>query len=82
MAALTKVFSWYLLPNSKSDGAETLWKASGQHRDLENGLVLISKMAIMAAVLKIFKSHMLQNGKFDWAYHDGRHWGFKEIQNW
>ena len=27
--------SCYLLPNSKSDGAETWWKASGQHGDLE-----------------------------------------------
>ena len=35
MVAILKVFSCYLLPNSKSDGAETLWKASGQHGDLE-----------------------------------------------
>ena len=35
MAAILKVFSCYLLPNSKSDGVETWWKASGQHGDLE-----------------------------------------------
>ena len=35
MAAILKVFSCYLLPNSKSDGADTWWKASAQHRDLE-----------------------------------------------
>ena len=35
MAAILKVFSSYLLLNSKSDRAETWWKASGQHGDLE-----------------------------------------------
>ena len=35
MAAILKVFSCYLLPNSKLDGVETWWKASGQHGDLE-----------------------------------------------
>ena len=35
MAAILKIFSCYLLPNCKSDGAETWWKASGQHGDLE-----------------------------------------------
>ena len=35
MAAILKVFIGYLLPNSKSDGAETCWKALGQHGDLE-----------------------------------------------
>ena len=35
MAAILKVFNCYLLPNSKSDGAETWWKVSGQHGDLE-----------------------------------------------
>ena len=35
MAAILKVISCYLLPNSKLDGAETWWKASGQHGDLE-----------------------------------------------
>ena len=29
-AAILKVFSCYLLPNSRSDRAETWWKASGQ----------------------------------------------------
>ena len=35
MAAILKVFNCYLIPNSKSDRVETLWKASGQHGDLE-----------------------------------------------
>ena len=35
MAAILEVFSCYLLPTSKSDKAETWWKASGQHGDLE-----------------------------------------------
>ena len=35
MAAILKVFSCYLLPNNKSDGAETWWKASAQHGDIE-----------------------------------------------
>ena len=35
MVAILKVFNGYLLPNHKSDGAETQWKASGQHGDLE-----------------------------------------------
>ena len=34
-----------------SDGAETWWKASGQHGDLE--------------LLKCFKSHLLLKGKSD-----------------
>ena len=33
--AILKVFNCYLLPNRKSDGVETQWKASGQHGDLE-----------------------------------------------
>ena len=33
--AILKVFNCYLLLYSKSDGAETLWKTSGQHEDLE-----------------------------------------------
>ena len=35
MAAILKVFSCYLLPNNKSDRAETWWKALGQNGDLE-----------------------------------------------
>ena len=35
MAAILKVFICYLLPNSKSDGAEPWWKASGWDGDLE-----------------------------------------------
>ena len=35
MEASLKVFYGYLLPNLKSDGAETLWNASGQHGDFE-----------------------------------------------
>ena len=33
--AILKVFNCYLLPSSKSDGAKTWWKASGQHGDLD-----------------------------------------------
>ena len=35
MVAILKVFNCYLLQHSKSDGAETWWKASRQHRDIE-----------------------------------------------
>ena len=35
IVTILKVFSCYLLLNHKSDGAETLWKALGQHGDLE-----------------------------------------------
>ena len=68
-AAILKVFSFYLLPNDRLDGAETLWKALGQLGDLE--------------LLKWFRSNIqdghhgshlenLQitsapNGKTDWA---------------
>ena len=34
MAAILQVFNCYLLPNRKSDGAET-WNNMGQHGDLE-----------------------------------------------
>ena len=33
--AILKVFNCYLVPNNKSFGAETWWKASGQHGHLE-----------------------------------------------
>ena len=33
--AVLKVLSCYLLSKHKSDGAETWWKASGQHGELE-----------------------------------------------
>ena len=57
-------------PNCKSDGTETWWKASGQHGDLEllEWFILISKMATMAAILKIFKSYLLPNRKSDWPW--------------
>ena len=35
MEAIWKVFNCYLLQNCKRDGAETWWKASGYHGDLE-----------------------------------------------
>ena len=35
MVAILKVFSCYLLQNHKLDGAETWWKALGQHGYLE-----------------------------------------------
>ena len=34
-ATILKVFNGYLLPNGKSNGAETWWKVSGQHGNLE-----------------------------------------------
>ena len=74
MAAILKVFSCYLLPNSKSEGAKTWWKASGQHGDLE--------------LLKLFHSGIqdghhgscLENLQItsvpEWlSLNDGRHWG-------
>ena len=65
--AMLKVFDCYLLPNRKWDGAEIRWKAFGQHGDSEllKGSVLISKIATMAAILKIFKPHLLPNGNSD-----------------
>ena len=35
MTAILKVFNCYLPPKCKWDGAETWWKAFGQHGDLE-----------------------------------------------
>ena len=36
IATILKVFNFYMLPNGMLDGAETWWKASGQHDgDLE-----------------------------------------------
>ena len=35
MVAILKVFSSYLLMNSKTNGAKTWWSTSGQHGDLE-----------------------------------------------
>ena len=35
MSAILKVFNCYLLPNRELDGAETWWKALGQHGYLE-----------------------------------------------
>ena len=35
MAAILKVCYCYMLPNSKSDGQETWWKASGKDGDLK-----------------------------------------------
>ena len=67
MAAILKVFNCYLLPNRKLDGVETWWKASGQHGDLELLEWFSSDIqdAIMAPILKVFKSHLLQNGMSD-----------------
>ena len=67
MAATLKVFNCYLLPNSKSDRAETWWKASGQHGNFEFLKWFHSdiQMATMAAILKFFKSHVLPNVKSD-----------------
>ena len=35
MLSILKIFKWHLLPNRKSDWAETWWEASEQHRDSE-----------------------------------------------
>ena len=35
MVAILKIFHCYLLPNGKSDWAETCWKSLEQHVDLE-----------------------------------------------
>ena len=63
-AAILKVFNCYLLPNCKSDGAETCWKALGQLGDLKllKWFCLDIQDGHMAAILKIFKSHLLPNG--------------------
>ena len=68
-AAILKILKLHLLPNPKSDWAQTWLKALGPHADLEslNHSVPISKMAAMSAVLKIFTQHLLPNCKLDWA---------------
>ena len=40
-------------------------RATWRLRIMKNGSVLITKMATMAAILKIYKSHMLSSGKSD-----------------
>ena len=64
-----KLFKWHLLPNRIADCAQTWLAASDWHRDSElwNYSGPISEMAPKVAVLKIFKSHLLPNGKSDWA---------------
>ena len=61
MAAILKFFKPYILPNSKSGWAETLWEASGWHGDSEllNRSIPVSKMAAMVAILKLFKQHQI-----------------------
>ena len=83
-AAVLKVFNCYLLPNSKSVGAETWWEASGLHGNLE--------------LLKWFRSDIqighhgshLENLQITSAAErlslielilDGRLWGVMEIPN-
>ena len=69
MVAILKVFNCYLFPNSKSDGVETWWKASGQHGDLE--LLEWFRSDIQGgrhgSHLESLQLHLLQNGKSDWA---------------
>ena len=52
-AAILKIFSCYMLPNGRLDGAGQYGiRAIWQSRIAKNGSVLISKMATMAAILK------------------------------
>ena len=62
MAAILKIFSCYLLPNSKSDGRH---RGSMEILNYLNGSILIFKLATMAAIMKIFKLYLLPNGKSD-----------------
>ena len=67
--AVLKFFKRHLLPNHKSDWAETWRKALEHYRDSEllNSSVPISKMAAMATILKFFKRRLLPNRRSDWA---------------
>ena len=67
MATFLKVFKCYLLLNCKSDGAETCWKASGQHGDLVLLKCFRSDIQddAMAAILKFFRPYLLPNSKSD-----------------
>ena len=82
-SAILKVFNFYLLPNSKSDGVYTWWKASGWHGDLELLKCFHSDIRDChhGNHLEIFKSHLLLNVSLIEIKHDGRHWGVMEIQN-
>ena len=44
-------------------------------------LILIYKTATMAAILIIFKSHLLPIGKSNELKFDGRHWGVMEMRS-
>ena len=67
MADILEVFNCYLLPKSKSDGAETLWKASSQHGDLE--LLKWFRCGIQdghyGSHLENLQTNLLPNGKSD-----------------
>ena len=64
---ILKVFNCYLLPNGKSDWAETWWKALGQRGNLEMLKSFRSdiKDSHHSGHLEIFKPHLPQ--KLDWA---------------
>ena len=55
-----KIFKPYLLPNRKSDWAETWWEASGQDGDSELLKLSVLKSK-MADTVIIFKPHLPQN---------------------
>ena len=62
--AILKIYKLRLLQNSKSEWAQTWWKALGWHGDLDLLNLFSSKMATMVASLKILKQHLLSNGKW------------------
>ena len=81
MAAILKVFDCFLLPNRKSDGAETRWKALGQHGDLEllewfRSDIQDGHHGSHLENLQITSELSLIELKLD-----GRHGGVMEIQN-
>ena len=85
---ILKVFVCYLLPNCKLAVAETWWKASGQHGDLE--LLKWFRSDIKDSHHGSYLDH-LENFQITSAPHpvvslielklDGRYWGVMKIQN-
>ena len=80
-----KVFNCYLLPIRKPDGAETWWKALGKHGDIEllkwfRSDIQNGHIGSHLEYLQIFKSHLLSNGKSDWALTWWEAWGVMVIQ--
>ena len=69
MEAILKVFICYLLLNSKSDGAETLWKGPDRHGDLELLKWFPSDIqdAHNGYHIETLQITSATNGKSDWA---------------